>query len=395
MGKFKSANNQWLTIRFLIIISMGAFGVMGGAIVAPGLPSLLEPFEVSEDVVGLVLGVYTFAAAITLPLTGLLMDLLGRKVVGVSCLLLDGFFGLLCAFAPSFGVLLVFRFFQGIGIAGLIPVAMTIISDWYSGAARLKAIGILSALISVSAVVLPLLGGLLAFRSWQYPFLVYGFSLLVAFFFISFVEETKPQDDQDTKLKLREYFNSFKQTIKIKEIWEVFIHSLVLYFLVYAIATFIPIFMVTVHGLSELLGGLALAVQGFFAAIFAAQADKVNRYFNWRQKTSLGFLLIALAIFLIPYWGSGYRVLISLTLFGVGMGVAQPAIYNRATVVPPEELTGSVVAIFNTMKFIGMTLAPVTLRFIYNLYSFKAVFWLSAAITLLWLIVFSFYFARD
>ena len=41
------------------------------------------------------------------------------------------------------------------------------------------------------------------------------------------------------------------------------------------------------------------------------------------------------------------------------------------------------------MKYIGMTLAPVTLRFIYTIGSYKAVFVSAALLILLWIFVFS------
>lgn len=100
--------------------------------------------------------------------------------MGLSYLVINGIFGTACIYAGSFKQLLLFRFIQGIGIVGLIPIAMTIISDLYQGKKRLKMIGLLSGVISASQIIVPSLGGLLASLNWKYPFVVYGFSLLIA-----------------------------------------------------------------------------------------------------------------------------------------------------------------------------------------------------------------------
>jgi len=62
-----------------IILIMGGFGVMGGGLLAPALPALTEPFGVGEDALGLVLGIYTFSAALGLPFIGFFIDSEFRK----------------------------------------------------------------------------------------------------------------------------------------------------------------------------------------------------------------------------------------------------------------------------------------------------------------------------
>jgi len=60
------------TYLVVMILVMGAFGVMGGGLVAPALPTIGGAFDVPEGQQGLVLSVYTLAAAISLPFIGYL-----------------------------------------------------------------------------------------------------------------------------------------------------------------------------------------------------------------------------------------------------------------------------------------------------------------------------------
>ena len=372
-------------LRVGTLLLMGGFGVMGGGLLAPALPALLAPFEVDEGSVGLVLSVYTFAAALTLPFTGLLLDLLGRKTVGITCLLIDGLFGLLCTTAPSFTVLLVLRFVQGIGIAGLIPVAMTVVSDWYEGEQRLRIMGFLSGTIAVAAVVIPLVGGLLAELDWRYPFAVYGFSLVLAPVFLVLIPESAPGAQlTDMRSKTRTYLGRLRSALGLRGVREVFLHSFGIYFLLYALVTFVPLFLAGVYGLGVGVAGVAISLNGFVAALVAAHAVAINRRIGKRLTISFGYLTIAVSLTTIPLWPGLPGVAVSLILFGMGMGVVQPVIFNWATTAGPPGLIGSIVALFNTLKFIGMTAAPVALRGVYGVGGLILTFAAAGLIAVLW-----------
>jgi len=345
----------------MILLTMGAFGVMGGGLVAPGLPTIGGAFDVPEEQYGWILSIYTLSAAISLPVIGYFIDSVGRKKVGISCLLVDGGAGLAIIFAPSFFVLLLLRFLQGIGIAGLVPVAMTVIGDLFSGERRLRLMGYLTGTISLGAVIIPTLGGILASIDWRLVFAVYGFSLILALAFYLTLSETDPNKDlkkteHNSPIK---YASSLLSVLKISRIRNMMIHSLILYFLLYALVTFLPIYLVRQHMFDEIFTGLALSLQAIFSAVLASRASFIARYMGWRKRASFGFGLMSISFLLLPTWPiNSYLVSISFIIYGIGMGVTSPTIYHRVTRISPKKLTGSVISIFNTMKYVGMTLSP-------------------------------------
>lgn len=77
-----------------------------------------------------------------------------------------------------------------------------------------------------------------------------------------------------------------------------------------------------------------------------------------------------------------------MVIYGTGIGITQPSIFNRVTVEAPEEIKGLVVAVFNSMKYIGMTLAPLTLKYVYASAGYKSVFITVATLLMLWIIFF-------
>jgi predicted MFS family arabinose efflux permease len=195
---------------------------------------------------------------------------------------------------------------------------MTIIGDWYSGEERLNIMGYLTGTLSLEAVVIPLLGGFLVYIDWRLPFLVYGFSLILAVFFYIFIPETSPaiqeksaeQNPEYSKVSLKKYLISLLKVLKIKSIGEILFYSFIIYFLLYTIVTFIPIFLNGFRGFGENIAGIALSFQGLFSAIMASRA-KLFKAWHWKYRVGGGFVLIAFSLLLLPYWSAGKH-------FGIG-----------------------------------------------------------------------------
>lgn len=108
-----------------------------------------------------VFGIYFLTQAVTIPIYGRLADLYGRKkliVVSIGLFLIGS---ILSGFAHNMVMLIVYRGLQGLGAGGVMPLAITIVGDIYTGHARAKVQGYLSSVWGISAVSGPLLGAFL------------------------------------------------------------------------------------------------------------------------------------------------------------------------------------------------------------------------------------------
>lgn len=141
-----------------------------GTIVATAMPSI------AASLGGFALYSWVFSSfllmqAITTPMFGKLADLFGRKPVfvgGVTVFLLGS---VLCGLAPSMPVLIAFRFVQGLGAGAVYPTVTTLAGDLYGLRERARVQGYLSSVWGVSAVVGPLVGGLIVqYAHWSWIF---------------------------------------------------------------------------------------------------------------------------------------------------------------------------------------------------------------------------------
>src|SRR5271166_5455966 len=149
---------------------------------------------------GLELYSWVFAAFLltqtaTTVVFGKLSDLKGRKAVILSGIAIFLVGSILCGFAWSMPSLIVFRLVQGIGAGAVQPVAMTIVGDLYSPHERGKIQGWLASVWAVSAIIGPLVGGLIIqYWSWAWIFWMnVPIGLLASAGFWAFLHERKSE----------------------------------------------------------------------------------------------------------------------------------------------------------------------------------------------------------
>jgi EmrB/QacA subfamily drug resistance transporter len=129
---------------------------------------------------------------------GKLSDLLGRKKVilwGIALFLLGS---ILCGFAWSMPSMILFRLVQGVGAGAIQPIGMTIVGDLYSAHERGKIQGYLASVWAISAVVGPLVGGLIIQHfSWSWIFWMnLPIGVLAAIGFSAFLHENIVRQDR-------------------------------------------------------------------------------------------------------------------------------------------------------------------------------------------------------
>ena len=161
------------THRPLVLASVIAANFMiaiEATIVSTAMPQIVAQLG------GLELYSWVFAAFLltqtaTTVVFGKLSDLRGRKAVILSGIGIFLVGSLLCGFAWSMPSLIAFRLVQGVGAGAVQPVAMTIVGDLYSVHERGKIQGWLASVWALSAVIGPLVGGLIIqFWSWAWIF---------------------------------------------------------------------------------------------------------------------------------------------------------------------------------------------------------------------------------
>ncbi len=146
--------------------------VLDASIVNVALVSIGDALNFSQDNLSWVINAYILTFGGFLLLGGRLADLLGRRRIFISGLVLFSTASLVAGFASSEGMLIAARAVQGLGGALLSPAALSIITTTFSdGAERNKAFGVWGAVAGSGGAAGVLLGGVLTeYAGWEWIF---------------------------------------------------------------------------------------------------------------------------------------------------------------------------------------------------------------------------------
>ncbi|MET0686932.1 MAG: DHA2 family efflux MFS transporter permease subunit, partial [Solirubrobacteraceae bacterium] len=164
--------SRWLA---LVVLCAGMLMIiLDGTIVNVALPSIQDDLGFSQADLAWVVNAYLIAFGGLLLLAGRLGDLIGRKRMFLSGLVLFTLASLLCGLATSQGLLIGARFLQGVGGAMTSAVILGMIVTMFpEPREQAKAIGIYSFVASAGASIGLLAGGVLTEAiSWHWIFFV-------------------------------------------------------------------------------------------------------------------------------------------------------------------------------------------------------------------------------
>jgi len=161
-------------IALLIACAAQFMVVLDIAIVNVALPSIQRDLGVGQDGLQWIVIAYGLTLGGFLLLGGRLADLLGRRRVLVTGLVVFSAASLLAGLAGSAGLLIGARAAQGLGAALLPPAALSILAVTFTeGAGRNRALGIYGAVTGVSASVGVIASGLLTSGpGWRWIFFI-------------------------------------------------------------------------------------------------------------------------------------------------------------------------------------------------------------------------------
>jgi EmrB/QacA subfamily drug resistance transporter len=140
----------------LLIVSMDA------TIVNVAIPNIREELGASASQLQWVIDIYTLVLASLLLLSGATADRFGRRRTFQIGLTVFAVGSLLCSLSPNIEILILARMLQAIGGSMLNPVAMSIITQVFTGRVeRARAIGVWGGVVGISMALGPIVGGLL------------------------------------------------------------------------------------------------------------------------------------------------------------------------------------------------------------------------------------------
>lgn len=181
--------------RLLITLSVMLATIMQAldtTIANVALPHMQGTLGATQDQISWVLTSYIVAAAICMPLTGILSARFGRKQIFLWSVIGFTVTSMLCGAAQSLDQLVLFRLLQGVFGAALVPLSQAVLLDTYPKHQHGSAMAMWGVGVMIGPILGPSLGGWLTeYYNWRWVFYInLPFGLLAWAGIAAFVQET-------------------------------------------------------------------------------------------------------------------------------------------------------------------------------------------------------------
>jgi ACDE family multidrug resistance protein len=366
-------NSRTLSIEknMIIIFGVTLIAVMGIASITPAFPGIIKYFGISTHQVGWLIAAFTLPGIFLTPVSGILADRFGRKLVLVPSLFVFGIAGFLCSFMRDFHSLLALLFIEGIGASGLSSINITLIGDLYTGEKRTALMGYNASILSIGTATYPALGGFIAVFGWQYIFYLPLLAIPLAIFVIFGLNNPEPKDHQG----IGEYFQRVWKNINQRSVWGLFLVNMLVFVLLYgAYLTYFPILLSERLHATSVHIGLMMSIMSLVTAATSSQLGRINKLLQSKTILLLGASFYFLSMLSLLFSQSWIQVAISVMVFGLGHGLLVPSIQNLLVGFASIKERAAFMS-FNSMVLrIGQTLGPLAIGIFYSLGSLKGSF---------------------
>jgi MFS transporter, DHA2 family, metal-tetracycline-proton antiporter len=402
-----------ISTRLLIgvLISAVFVSVLNSSMVNVVVPVIGRDYGVTEAQVGWVITGFLLTFAIGIPLYGRAADVFSIRRAFTVGLLAFAVGSLICASAPSLGMLVLGRIVQGAGGAAIPALSSVSVAKILPPGERGSALGLIVSSVGIGAAIGPIVGGAVgSLVGWHYLFIgtfILTVALIPAALYV--LPDDSPEEARGFDLPggillglaaglflfgiTRGQVSGFGSAgswgsfvgsalaavgfgWRIRRTAEPFVSPtlfenrayvaavVVGYFCMLANVSalvFVPLLVSEVNGLSPGQAGLVLTPGAVALAIISPLAGRWSDRIGVRQLIFAGLVTMLLSILSISTFGAGATpVIASLGMLGVGAGFAlanSPNINAAASALGPEEV-GAGLGIFNGAFFLGGGTGP-------------------------------------
>ncbi|MFD5848941.1 MFS transporter [Cytobacillus pseudoceanisediminis] len=368
IAKKQNAGSEKIWSRDFVLILMSNFFIfLGFQMTLPTIPLFVEKLGGNDQLIGIVVGIFTFSALLLRPYAGHMLETKGRRFVyltGLAIFVLSvGSFG----FVNSLIFLFVLRIVQGFGWGFSTTASGTIATDLIPAKRRGEGMGYFGLSGNIALAFGPTLGLVLAgVISFKLLFLICALLGLAALVLSSRIN----------------YKQAEKQSVPLKR-WDIYEKSalrpsFLLFFITVTfggIASFLPI-----YSAQKGIGGIHWYFLLFAIALMISRTF-AGRLYDQRGHQAVflpGAVLILAAMFLLAWLPNSMIMYIAAIFYGLGFGSVQPALQAWSVKEAPANRRGMANATFFSFFDLGVGIGAMVFGQIAHLFGYSSIYMTAA-----------------
>jgi DHA1 family bicyclomycin/chloramphenicol resistance-like MFS transporter len=348
----------------LILGALSAIGPLSIDMYLPALPFITGEMLSTPAQVQLTLTACLIGVSVGQVVAGPVSDVRGRRVpliVGVAGFMVAS---LLCAFAPSVPVLIVFRLLQGILGGAALVIVRAVVRDLYDGASIARIFATLMLVSGLAPILAPIAGAqLLAFTSWRGVFValsVAGLVLLAAL--LPGVRETLPADQRESG-GLAHTVRTFWQLLRDRAFMGCALTAGLAFAAMFGYISGSPFVLQGVYGATPQQYSLIFGLNALGLTLMAQLGGRLSGRVPPARLVVIGLLTAlsgAALLLTAALTGLGLPGIVAgLFVIMLGQGLVLPGTGALALAGQPAQVAGSASALLGVLQFaLGAAAAP-------------------------------------
>ena len=356
-------------------------GLADNQMIAALLPTLLGSLRVSVGMAGLLVAVYSLAAALASFVSGTLSDHYGRRRFLFLGVLLFAVSSWVASRAGNFQALLLARGLTGFAAGMLSTCSITYAADWFEYRVRGRALGLISSAYFAAPILgVPLAAQIADRYGWRRAFLFFAILALA----VGAVSLGLPKDklsSEPSSDKLRAVGRAFRSFLVRRDTAA----ALGIAFLVsgglVGFLTYVGQWLNSGFGISTRTIGWVFMLGGVMALGSAPAGGIVSDRLGKRSVAIVSNVILALAVAAIPLFSWGFGLLAVFSVASMSAAFRQGPLTALITELVPSTQRGAFIALRNIFSQTGIGSAAILGGFLFERHGYAAVTTLCAAMT--------------
>lgn len=365
---------------FRVLLLSVFMAMVGLGIISPIMPNYASDLGASGIYIGLIYSSFSLSRAALQTPIGRLADTFSKKKIIVAGLIMYAVISVVYTYVTSPEMLIVVRFFHGVGSSMMMPVAMAYAMNLTPKGEEGKYMGYLNTALFSGFGAGPFIGGYI-YENYSTNTVFNTMTVLVLFSLILTI--LLVPDEESLGMKPRQAPVPIREILANRTLSSILIYRAVNALGRGTIMSFLPLYVVQILGLSSTYIGVILSTGIFLNAFLQTPmgilADRVNR----KSLLIGGGLFSAVGYFYLVQTGTIAEIFVARMVVSMGSALAMPAVTAIIAKEGRELGSGSTVGVFNTAMSIGQIIGPVFSGFLLDAYGMGSVFYFSGFISIL------------
>ena len=344
------------------VLVLGTFiDRLGGALLFPFFTLYLtRKFGIGMTQVGFIFGIFAISSVVGSMVGGALTDRMGRKGMLLFGLVMSGLSSLLMGVVDSLSLFFVVILLVGVLSETGGPAQQAMVADLLPEEKRAQGFGILRVVVNLAVTVGPVLGGLLASRSYMLLFASDAATSLITagIAFVALKESKRPRPEGEPAQSMAQTFKGYGLVLRDYAYLWFLLASLISVIVYMQMNTSLAVFLRDVHGVTEQGFGYILSLNAIMVVLFQFAITRRITRFRPLIVMTVGTLFYAVGFALYGFVSIYPFFLLAMAVITIGEMLVSPVGQAIVARFAPEEMRGRYMAMYGFSWVIPAAIGP-------------------------------------